>query len=535
MIQIENKALSSRISLEKLSKALPVYSSRQIKNCNFRISGSNRNLDSSRRLNFQGGEYNSQLSLGGSRETISLIGLKRQESSPQFDQDTDRFHYTDSPQSPVSPIQRKVVVSSLITTPSNDTRNFFIAPSRKSTKRESASQEIEEHSRNTKEKTNQNTAAGFTNDLTQKIPQNSPVQRPISRKTTLAGIVATPTTTLERLGKTEHPVWMNLLKPIKTRANLEIQLKRLESPEERLKPKTLVKIPRVPETPVRSTLHEFNLQTINWEGQDFPELQEQISLSKQIGCGGFSKVFEGIYLPTGQPVAVKVIDKSIVTGRNWRKMVERELAIHCTLHHKNICEFYRMVETETSVCFVLELGKPESLSKVLARSPKRRFEESVAKRYFKVIVEVVEYLHSDGIYHRDLKLSNFIFSQDNELKLIDFGFADRREGKVRDYCGTLSYMAPELIRRTEYVGKQVDIWALGVLLFKMLSGHFPFGKEDDQDLRARICEGKPDYPESLSSDCIALLCGCFNTDPRKRFTIEQIKASAWLTEQAEEF
>ena len=84
-------------------------------------------------------------------------------------------------------------------------------------------------------------------------------------------------------------------------------------------------------------------------------------------------------------------------------------------------------------------------------------------------------MHARGIAHRDLKLDNILLNVD-KVKIIDFGFAAFcKEGeKLKIFCGTPSYMAPELVRKAEYDGRQVDMWALGVLLFVMLTGTFPF-------------------------------------------------------------
>lgn len=94
---------------------------------------------------------------------------------------------------------------------------------------------------------------------------------------------------------------------------------------------------------------------------------------------------------------------------------------------------------------------------------------------FAPILRAVNYLHSQGIAHRDLKLTNMLVDREFRVKLIDFGFADNTRRTLKAYCGTPSYMAPELVQKKEYVGTAVDIWALGVVLFKMLTGEYAFG------------------------------------------------------------
>mmetsp|Transcript_29776 Transcript_29776/g.39612 ORF Transcript_29776/g.39612 Transcript_29776/m.39612 type:complete len:114 (-) Transcript_29776:156-497(-) len=100
-------------------------------------------------------------------------------------------------------------------------------------------------------------------------------------------------------------------------------------------------------------------------------------------------------------------------------------------------------------------------------------------------------MHSRNIVHRDLKLDNILVEEDTRMvKLIDFGFGvivDGAQGHLKIFCGTPSYMAPEIVRRSEsYEGKPVDIWALGVLLYVMLTGGLPFRGSNEPELFEKI-------------------------------------------------
>jgi len=99
------------------------------------------------------------------------------------------------------------------------------------------------------------------------------------------------------------------------------------------------------------------------------------------------------------------------------------------------------------------------------------------------------YLHSINVTHRDIKLENIILSEDLKyIKLIDFGFSIciLPHKKLKIYCGTPSYMAPEIVWKREYYGPPTDIWAAGVLLYTMLEGIFPFRGSSDWDLYKKI-------------------------------------------------
>lgn len=89
-------------------------------------------------------------------------------------------------------------------------------------------------------------------------------------------------------------------------------------------------------------------------------------------------------------------------------------------------------------------------------------------------VLALAYLHKRAITHRDIKLENILYTSKGEVKLIDFGFSTLMLQKKKMFCGTPSYMAPEIVRRTCFKGQPVDIWALGITLYALISHSFPF-------------------------------------------------------------
>ena len=100
--------------------------------------------------------------------------------------------------------------------------------------------------------------------------------------------------------------------------------------------------------------------------------------------------------------------------------------------------------------------------------------EAEASGHLRNIVDAVAYMHNQNIVHRDIKLENVLFDQSHNAKLIDFGFSVyAKDKKLRMFCGTPSYMAPEIVKRGEYRGKPVDMWSLGVIVFILLVGRLP--------------------------------------------------------------
>lgn len=124
-------------------------------------------------------------------------------------------------------------------------------------------------------------------------------------------------------------------------------------------------------------------------------------------------------------------------------------------------------------------------------------------------------MHSKNICHRDIKLENILLDDSNAVpKLIDFGFSTcfSLEKKVKMFCGTPSYMAPEIVTRVEYRGDKADVWALGVVLFTLLQGYFPFKGANDTDLYKKIQSGVIELNTPVSDSVRNLLSCMLNVD-----------------------
>ena len=175
-----------------------------------------------------------------------------------------------------------------------------------------------------------------------------------------------------------------------------------------------------------------------------------------------------------------------------------------------------------------------SLHGYLKAHKDRRLPETEAKRVFKQVVEGIRYCHSRCITHRDIKLENLLLDGDKNIKIIDFGFSTciPNDKKVKIFCGTPSYMGPEIVNKTEYCGPPADIWALGVLLFTMLCGCFPYRGATDEELYSKISAAGYKVPTEvlaeLSPEAVDLLASLFILNAEKRPTAKEILSHAWL-------
>lgn len=132
--------------------------------------------------------------------------------------------------------------------------------------------------------------------------------------------------------------------------------------------------------------------------------------------------------------------------------------------------------------------------------------------------------------HRDIKLENIIISN-GQIKLIDFGFCccTTPDTKLKIFCGTPSYMAPEIVMKKEYLGNPTDIWATGILVYAMLCGCFPFKGSSDKDLYRKIARGLFNPPDHLSKEVKHFLSKMLVVDPQRRATAAQLLEDLWIS------
>lgn len=173
---------------------------------------------------------------------------------------------------------------------------------------------------------------------------------------------------------------------------------------------------------------------------------------------------------------------------------------------------------------VMELASGGELYQRVRRNG--RLAEGEVKRIFAAIVEGVYYLHSHGIIHRDLKLSNILLSSEGMPKIADFGLAVKvagdRDSEQQTLCGTPNYLAPEVILKNPY-GKAADLWSLGCLLYSMIVGRPPFESTDIRDTFSRVSRGDFRIPEDVSPDARDLISRLIVLDPKQRIPLESIR------------
>jgi eukaryotic-like serine/threonine-protein kinase len=240
-----------------------------------------------------------------------------------------------------------------------------------------------------------------------------------------------------------------------------------------------------------------------------------------VGAGGMGEVYRGIHERTGQVAAVKILTGTM----QLPALIERfrnEARIHATLVHPRIARMFEYFEVEGTPCLAMEYVDGETLESLLQHRGPLPADRAVA--LFAGVVDAVGYLHQRGVVHRDLKTNNVKVSLSGEVKLLDFGIAKSsmspRLTAVGSVVGTLHYLSPEQLRSGSAEPRS-DIWALGVMLYELLTSRLPFDGGGLVDVTERIL--KASYPpaasihSSIPRELERVIARCLTLRPDERY------------------
>ena len=167
-----------------------------------------------------------------------------------------------------------------------------------------------------------------------------------------------------------------------------------------------------------------------------------------------------------------------------------------------------------------------SLLDTIKKEENHYIEEQRALKIFAQIVKANIYCQNKNICHRDIKLENILVINDDIIKLIDFGFAikSNKETYQNLFCGSPSYMAPEIINKEKYIAQYSDIWSLGVLFYSMLYGKFPFKAQTQDELFTKINKAQVVFPHDIkiNNKIKKLLTEIFVKIPSQRPSLKEI-------------
>lgn len=262
-------------------------------------------------------------------------------------------------------------------------------------------------------------------------------------------------------------------------------------------------------------------------------IREKYEFISRIGNGAFGKVrlFRSKSAKNLR-FAIKSIKKDDMPEDLFNFLID-EVKIISKMDHPNIVKYYETYEEEHYIHIVMEYLQGEDLFNLIRSKKGDNFSENDIAEIISCLMKAVSYIHNQKIVHRDIKPENILFSRNNNynsLKLIDFGLSTNLKSDSRFRVGSPFYMSPEIIEGD--ISYKSDVWSIGIILYVMLTGKFPFNGKENEEVFHEI-KNKPLNLKYLiecgcSDDVRSLLSKLLNKDQEKRITIEEALKHKWF-------
>ena len=267
----------------------------------------------------------------------------------------------------------------------------------------------------------------------------------------------------------------------------------------------------------------------------YSNLNDLYEIKQVLGKGKFGLVKLGVHRINGRRVAIKIINKKLVTSID-RQQVKTEIDILKIAKHPNIIKLYDVFENENYIYIIMEYCAGGDLFTYLEKRGFRLPETRAAEIIHKLSTAVY-FLHEYGIVHRDLKPENILMisnSNNADIRLVDFGL-----GKIigpGEMCtepfGTISYVAPEVLREKPY-SFEVDLFSIGIIAYLLVAGFLPFDHETSEKeiSRQTVYEPTPFPPEiwkTISIEARMFVDNLLQKDPKQRMGIKDVLQHNWL-------
>jgi serine/threonine protein kinase len=275
-------------------------------------------------------------------------------------------------------------------------------------------------------------------------------------------------------------------------------------------------------------------------------LEGTYRIERRLGEGGMGSVYEVTHVPSGAPFAAKVVDAPEGSSEGAVERLLREARSLASLEHPHIVEAVHFGRVPGRVFIVMELLRGEDLQRRLKRRAGAGLPDDEVRAILFPVLDALALAHRHGVIHRDLKPANLFLVGEGAAtvpKLVDFGLSKLRGDDLEQITltragqvlGTPLYMAPEQARSTADVDRRVDIYAMGCVVFEMLTGRVPYPARTLQECLVRhamddvprLEADRPDLPEALGR----VLHRCLAKDPEDRFErvedLVQALEAAW--------
>ncbi|XP_040212467.1 serine/threonine-protein kinase PLK1 [Rana temporaria] len=260
-----------------------------------------------------------------------------------------------------------------------------------------------------------------------------------------------------------------------------------------------------------------------------PRTRRRYLRGRFLGKGGFAKCYEITDLASREVYAGKIVPKTMLLKPHQKDKMTMEIAIQRSLSHLHVVGFHGFFEDNDFVYVVLELCRRRSLLELHKR--RKAVTEPEARYYLRQTIMGCQYLHSNKVIHRDLKLGNLFLNDDMDVKIGDFGLATQVEfdgERKKTLCGTPNYIAPEVLGKKGH-SFEVDIWSLGCIMYTLLVGKPPFETSCLKETYIRIKKNEYAIPKHINPVAAALIQKMLRSDPATRPTIDELLTDEFFT------
>jgi carbon catabolite-derepressing protein kinase len=263
---------------------------------------------------------------------------------------------------------------------------------------------------------------------------------------------------------------------------------------------------------------------------DIPVKVGHYQYVRTLGSGAWSVVVEVVHIGTERHLACKVVSRVHLTENHEFSLFEQELRLQEWLRHPSIVQIHEVIFTPDLVYVFLDLCAGGDFLTFIVDHPD--IPPGQTRGMLIEILEGLQYIHSRGIIHRDIKAENILLTDDGHAKIGDFGLSEVESApNPPKSSGTIFYAAPEVFLRPHSVTTKADIWSFGILLFVLVSRKLPLHDGDDGELMKQIVTRSFTGMHMLSRDHKVLFDACTQLDPSARPSAEQLLDFPWLRQE----
>ena len=246
-----------------------------------------------------------------------------------------------------------------------------------------------------------------------------------------------------------------------------------------------------------------------------------------LGKGSYGEVQLAKHKATNVLIAVKKIEKASLTSSKIKETLIREIRIQKQLNHEYICRLYTSFEDKDTIYLSLEYASKGNLFYLIRKE--KYLSEDTAFYFFIQVCSGIYYMHKQGLIHRDIKPENILIKEGNIIKICDFGWCVQSDHNQQrnTFCGTLEYMAPEMIQNKAH-NHTLDVWSLGILLYELVHGRAPFTGVHPREISDKIMRGVIRFKPGLSNEYKDLVNQILKYECSERLPLIKVFDHPWV-------